>query len=253
MNCPTCGGVLSSQALYDIYVCYVCKVGWGGITLRNATTSKGLAEIKGAPLIKILVSGGIPQRVAEDLLKGKKERKMATVLVTLTNEFREKLEEVVRDCEKEGFTLHPYCGLRNCREQAIIFRKTRTKAEIATKVQSLIDRGAIELANIIIDVGPQKGTLGAHITKAGPGESWHQYAVAADCVPLLGGKALWGAEEEEWKIFGNFAVKRGLTWAGNWTTFREFPHIQLPQGGNPLSSFTSPDDALAAMRKVGAL
>ena len=178
---------------------------------------------------------------------------MADVLTTLTPEFREKIESVVRRCTAKGFELHPYCGLRNCREQATIFRKSRTIEEIRIKVQSLRDRGAGELADILIGVGPQEGTLGQHVTKAGPGESWHQYAVAVDCVPLIGGKALWENSAKEWQVFGSTAASEGLTWAGTWSTFKEFPHVQLPSGNNPLTRFNSIELALSAMRKVGAL
>ncbi len=47
---------------------------------------------------------------------------------------------------------------------------------------------------------------------------------------MRNGKAVWGssreADRELWLKFGELGVEVGLEWAGNWTRFREFPHMQ---------------------------
>lgn len=177
---------------------------------------------------------------------------MADCLLTLTPEFRIKVNEVIRLCASEGVELHPYCGLRTCTDQAKLFRQSRSAKDIEQKAQSLRDRGFSELADILNSVGPQKGELGKHVTRAGPGESWHQYGVAVDCVPLVGGKALWGSDAKEWQIYGVSCRHVGLTWAGDWTSFKEFPHSQLHQLNNPLSFFRSPQLAIAGLKEAGA-
>jgi len=79
---------------------------------------------------------------------------------------------------------------------------------------------------------------GAKVTNAKAGESLHNFMVdgiaasrAFDVVPLRGGKCVWGTKGADlilWKKVGEIGVKLGLEWAGNWKSFKEFPHFQLP-------------------------
>lgn len=74
---------------------------------------------------------------------------------------------------------------------------------------------------------------GNKVTNAKGGQSFHNYRVAFDMVPLINGKPLWdtkGSNGEIWKQIGEIGVKLGLEWAGNWKTFKEFPHFQLTGG-----------------------
>ena len=175
---------------------------------------------------------------------------MDSVLLNLTVEFRLKVNELVRICSSEGVEIHPYCGLRTCAEQAKLFRKTRSRKDIEQKMQSLRDRGLPELAAVLELVGPQEGILGQHVTKAGPGESWHQYGRAVDCVPLVGGKAMWSDAAPEWKIYGIVANQLGLTWAGDWVSFKEFPHVQQWPSNSPIQYLGRADLVLAQLREI---
>ena len=129
-----------------------------------------------------------------------------------------------------------------------MYRKSRRFSTIEGKATKLENRGFPALAQVLMDVGPQAGTVGAHVTNAGPGESWHNYRRAFDAVPLLDGKPLWSSRHEEWQIYGQAARDAGLEWAGDWTRFKEFPHSQLPADGNPLSVLT-PQDVEEALRR----
>jgi peptidoglycan LD-endopeptidase CwlK len=165
-----------------------------------------------------------------------------------------KVMETVRICQDHfDLTILPYCGLRTCEEQAKIYRKSRSKEQIEQKCQNYIDRGFPVLAEVLKSVGPQVGSLGTHFTMAGPGESWHQFAEAMDCVPTIGGKAIWSAKEPEWEIFGWAAEHAGLQWSGRWKKFKETAHIQLRQGGNPLTSFSSEQALIEALTKAKSL
>ena len=166
---------------------------------------------------------------------------MADHTVNLLPPMRIRARELKRICrETENVDILIYCGERTCDEQAKLFRQSRTTAEIRSRQQSLRDRGFDFLADNIDSVGPQRGTLGHHVTKAGPGESWHQYRLAFDGVPRVGGKLMWEKEHPHWEIYGEVAMLLGLTWAGNWKNFVEFPHCQLHTASNPLNYYKTP-------------
>ena len=80
---------------------------------------------------------------------------------------------------------------------------------------------------------------GRKVTNARAGQSFHNYRVAYDVVPLRNGKPVWGttgADGELWQEVGRLGESVGLEWAGRWVKFREFPHFQFT-GGKPLSHF----------------
>jgi len=80
---------------------------------------------------------------------------------------------------------------------------------------------------------------GPKVTNARGGQSFHQYRVALDVVPLRAGKPVWGtsgADGALWRRIGAIGKAHGLDWAGEWTTFREFPHFQYT-GGLSLAEF----------------
>ena len=152
----------------------------------------------------------------------------------LIPEVAEKARRVKEICmEKAGFELLIYCTLRPLEEQARLYRQSRSFGQIKAKMDNFRDRGFSFLADIIDNVGPCSG---AHVTNAGPGESWHNYGEAWDAVPLICGKAAWSYQDakEEWDAYGEAVREVGMSWAGDWTSFREFPHAQLQQGSNPL-------------------
>ena len=74
-------------------------------------------------------------------------------------------------------------------------------------------------------------------SKARPGESWHQYGLAADAVPVMEGKLAWNTHDPvtkkllpEWIAYGEVAKECGLEWAGEWKSFVEFDHTQFSGG-----------------------
>ena len=74
---------------------------------------------------------------------------------------------------------------------------------------------------------------GNKVTNARAGQSWHNYRCAFDVVPLRNGKPVWGtkgADYDLWEAIGNIGKSVGLEWAGDWKTFREFPHFQYTGG-----------------------
>lgn len=157
-------------------------------------------------------------------------------LSDLTPEVRRKASRVKRMCKEAGFDLLIYCTLRTLEEQARLFRQSRTWEEITSKIAKFDARGLHFLSKIIMDVGP---CYGRHTTNAAPGESWHSYGKAWDAVPVIGGKLAWvyGHSITEWDIYGKYIREVGMSWAGNWSRFIEYPHAQLGEGSNPLKLY----------------
>lgn len=79
-----------------------------------------------------------------------------------------------------------------------------------------------------------RSTAGRKVTNAKPGQSYHNWRVAFDIVPVRNGKPVWSTSGEDgkmWQRIGAIGVSLGLEWAGNWKTFKEYPHFQkLPEG-----------------------
>jgi peptidoglycan L-alanyl-D-glutamate endopeptidase CwlK len=167
----------------------------------------------------------------------------------LVNELQQNAEQVLNYCEQQGVDLLIYCTYRSPQEQARLYRQSRTSAQVQKKIDSLRNRGFAELADILSQVGPQQGKLGAHVTFAGPGESWHNFRRAFDAVPLIGGKAMWEKRHPHWQIYGAGARNAGLEWAGDWKKFKEYPHTQLASGGNPLKVLR-PDEVKAMVQQL---
>ena len=154
---------------------------------------------------------------------------MSINLDLLRPDFREKVGDFESYCKAETFSYVLYCGFRSFQEQAQIYCQGRTAAQISTKARELDQKyGRSDLARMLKDVGPKPGRI---VTKAGPGQSLHNYGLAVDGAPLRFGKIVWGTEGEDlklWMKYGELVVKAGLSWAGNWVSFREFPHMELP-------------------------
>lgn len=81
----------------------------------------------------------------------------------------------------------------------------------------------------------KKHPLGLKVTNAKAGQSFHNYRVAFDVVPLVNGKPVWN-NDNLWKSIGAVGKACGLEWAGNWKQFKEYPHFQYT-GGLTLSDF----------------
>lgn len=156
-------------------------------------------------------------------------------LEDLVPEAHEMAKRHILLCAEAGIELLIYCTLRDTHEQARLYRQSRTKEQVQAKMDQFKARGFPVLARILKEVGPQKS--GPKVTGAGPGESFHQYSRAYDCVPVLNGKPVWSAAGESGKLWakvGQLGKKCGLEWAGDWTSFREFPHFQLTAGDTVL-------------------
>lgn len=110
--------------------------------------------------------------------------------------FRPKAEAFVAATAKAGLDVLIYCTLRDLAEQSELYSCGRTKP-------------------------------GKIVTCAKAGQSAHNYGLAFDGAPLIHGRIAWD-DHDSWQIYGRVAADLGLEWAGTWTSFREMPHVQLP-------------------------
>lgn len=112
---------------------------------------------------------------------------------------------------------------------------------VAPLCQSFIDKCAEAGIRVLItstyrDVECQdalyaqgRTTPGHIVTNAKGGQSFHNYHVAFDFLPMVNGKPQW-QNEALFEKCGVIAEGIGLEWAGRWTTFKELAHCQLTDG-----------------------
>ena len=104
--------------------------------------------------------------------------------------------------------------LQSCRDQGIDLILTSTYRDF-------------ESQNALYAQG--RTTPGKIVTNAKGGDSVHNYRMAFDVVPIVGGKAVWD-DEALWDKVGQTGKAVGLEWAGDWKSFKEKAHFQDTQG-----------------------
>jgi peptidoglycan L-alanyl-D-glutamate endopeptidase CwlK len=111
---------------------------------------------------------------------------------------KEKCEEFIASCNKQDIDILITSTYRDAESQNALYAQGRTIA-------------------------------GAKVTNAKGGQSFHNWKVAFDFVPLVNGKAQWNDSKLFTKC-GEIAEDVGLTWAGRWKKFPEFAHCQYTNG-----------------------
>jgi peptidoglycan L-alanyl-D-glutamate endopeptidase CwlK len=117
---------------------------------------------------------------------------------------KKKCEEFIASCDKQGIDVLITSTYRDAESQNALFAQGRT-------------------------------TPGNKVTNAKAGQSYHNWRVAFDFVPLVNGKAQWNDIALFTKC-GEIAEKCGLEWAGRWVKFKELAHCQYT-GGLKLADF----------------
>lgn len=141
----------------------------------------------------------------------------------LVEGFAKKVMQLVANCEQRGVTLLVYCKVRNPWEQAKLWRRSRTMTQVNAEAAKLRDWGCYFLMSCLLGVGPQK--MGAKVTDALPGFSWHQWGEAVDVVPIdAKGNPRW-EDELGFEICAEEARLLHLD-SGYYWKFRDPSHIQ---------------------------
>lgn len=121
---------------------------------------------------------------------------------------KEKVQQFIQKCDENGIDLLVTSTYRDHESQNALYAQGRT-------------------------------TPGKKVTNAKGGQSWHNWRVAVDVVPLRNGKPVWGTTGVDWELWeavGNIGESVGLEWAGRWKTFKEYAHFQYT-GGLKLADF----------------
>jgi peptidoglycan L-alanyl-D-glutamate endopeptidase CwlK len=74
-----------------------------------------------------------------------------------------------------------------------------------------------------------RATAGKIVTNAKGGQSFHNWKVAFDFVPIVNGKAQW-MDADLFNKCGEIGESVGLEWAGRWKKFKEMAHFQYTYG-----------------------
>jgi peptidoglycan L-alanyl-D-glutamate endopeptidase CwlK len=120
------------------------------------------------------------------------------------------------------YDLHPFVAAH-----AVTFI-ARAELELGCKLLITCTLRDEEAQNELYAQGRTKP--GRVVTNAKAGESAHNYGLAFDIVPLVAGKPMWDAEDPIWQDLGRIGKECGFEWAGDWRTFREYPHFQMVGG-----------------------
>ena len=112
-------------------------------------------------------------------------------------------EAALADCKAAGLDVLVYCTYRDFEEQNRLYASGRTAP-------------------------------GEWKTNARGGQSWHNWRLALDLVPLRNGVPVWGRTNAKdvalWKAVAEKFKAHGFEWGGDWPKAQDWPHFQRPEG-----------------------
>lgn len=152
----------------------------------------------------------------------------------LDPDFRSAVDGVLHACLQRHVQMVVYCTLRTVRQQAVLWRQSRSSGEIERHLHVLREHGANELAEAIVAVGPCDGPP---VTNAPPGASWHHYRRAVDAFWLHDDAADWSTRTRNrlglngYSVWADCAERSGLVAGGHWKRFKDWPHVQADEDG----------------------
>ncbi|MFF2587227.1 M15 family metallopeptidase [Peribacillus butanolivorans] len=131
--------------------------------------------------------------------------------IKLTDELHpivaEKKEKLIQQANEKGIAVIITAGFRTLEEQNDLYEKGRLKS-------------------------------GSIVTNAKGGESLHNFGLAIDFALLnKQGEAIWNMEydgndngKSDWMEVVSIAKDLGFEWGGDWSGFKDYPHLQMTLG-----------------------
>ena len=112
---------------------------------------------------------------------------------------RVKTLRIIEEAKKQGIDLRVVSGYRSMKNQSMLYS---------------IGRG-------------EGGDKSTRVTNAKAGKSYHNYGAAVDLVEYVNGFPNWNTKN--WALIGKLGKAQGLVWGGDWKSFVDKPHFQLPK------------------------
>lgn len=151
--------------------------------------------------------------------------------------------QLLSRCQRAGIRLCITQGYRSTEDQDRIFAKGRT-------VQSDVPcrHGSDTRKPGTCDEHP----LGATVTKARGGHSWHNWGLAFDVAVLDDdGQPSWPEDDALWRRIGEIGEDLDLQWGGRFQRFPDRPHFQMTLGLS-LALLENGDQELPPLERVEA-
>ncbi|AOH54504.1 hypothetical protein ABE28_009075 [Peribacillus muralis] len=119
--------------------------------------------------------------------------------------------EMIKRAYKEGIYAQISAGFRSMEEQAALYGQGRLFYSYRGKNYADLSK-------------PQ-------VTKAKPGQSFHNFGVAIDffIVSDDGKNAIWTINTK-WTRVASIGKELGFKWGGDWTGFKDYPHLEMTGG-----------------------
>jgi hypothetical protein len=157
----------------------------------------------------------------------------------LVPEMAEKARALILKCEQRGVIMRPFFTVRGPAVQGRLYRQGRTEDSVSFAVAGMLASGAQRLSRCL--KGTHKG--GPTITRATPGNSWHQWGEAMDCFVADPdtGKAIWTTSHSGYRIYAEEATALGLTAGYYFASIPDAVHVQLrPESSPTKAGYTWP-------------
>lgn len=141
--------------------------------------------------------------------------------------------ELITRCYREGILVQISSGFRSNEDQANIYGQGRPS---------------------YIWNGRKYGSKGSIVSNAQPGTSVHNYGLAIDyfLVSDDGNKSLWTVNDK-WRRVAAIAKSMGFEWGGDWTSFKDYPHLQFTKGLSIAQLRAGHRPVFPPLKKVGSV
>ncbi len=138
---------------------------------------------------------------------------MSQSLDKLVPELKQKAQQFLQKCKEAGLNVQIYYTFRTKEEQQALYMQGRDTLENVNKARKQAGLAPISQSENKI------------VTQTK--DSAHMYGVAFDFAPVKDGKFQWNDTQQFTKA-GKIAESLGLVWGGSWTSFKDMPHVELP-------------------------
>ncbi len=150
---------------------------------------------------------------------------LAIILVLYREEIREAFHKTF-DLTWDNKTDKTIAKLHPMMRQSAISAINELDHKYKIKVRAYSGLRSFDEQQTLYDKG--RITAGKIVTNAKPGSSFHNYGLAFDVVEIKNKKALWSGPN--WEKIAEVFKRHGFEWGGDWTSFKDKPHFQMPFG-----------------------